>query len=113
MGQYILIGQTPVPEPDLMKWAEWMQTADCIVFQEEIAGGVVSTVFLGLDHQYGAGPPLLFETMVFRDGESVACHRCGTWREAEAQHGDVLAAIRLEKTLKYFRLPLYTFRKPC
>lgn len=25
----------------------------------------VSTVFLGLDHQYGEGPPLVFETMVF------------------------------------------------
>lgn len=25
----------------------------------------VSTVFLGLDHSYGTGPPLLFETMVF------------------------------------------------
>ncbi len=25
----------------------------------------VSTVFLGLNHQYGGGPPLIFETMIF------------------------------------------------
>lgn len=28
-------------------------------------GTTVSTVWLGLDHQYGVGPPLIFETMVF------------------------------------------------
>lgn len=28
----------------------------------------VSTVWLGLDHQYGDGPPLIFETMVFTEG---------------------------------------------
>jgi hypothetical protein len=25
----------------------------------------ISTVWLGLDHQYGDGPPIIFETMVF------------------------------------------------
>lgn len=29
----------------------------------------VSTVLLGLDHQYGDGPPLIFETMVFPEFE--------------------------------------------
>jgi hypothetical protein len=28
-------------------------------------GGIVSTVFLGLDHSYREGPPVLWETMVF------------------------------------------------
>lgn len=39
----------------------------------ELRGGVrVSTVWLGLDHSFGFGPPLIFETMVFGgplDGE--------------------------------------------
>ena len=26
----------------------------------------VSTVWLGIDHQFGNGPPLIFETMTFR-----------------------------------------------
>ena len=29
------------------------------------SGLVVSTVWLGLDHAYDGGPPLIFETMVF------------------------------------------------
>ena len=86
-GKYILVGQTAVPEPDLLRWGHWMEQADRIVFQTEIPGGLVSTVFLGLDHQFDPdGPPLLFETMVFRDGEGHEQERCSTWLEAEAQH---------------------------
>lgn len=33
--------------------------------QEYVAEFWVSTVFLGLDHSYGKGPPILWETMVF------------------------------------------------
>lgn len=36
-------------------------------------GTWISTVWLGLNHQYGSGPPLIFETMVFpRKGPSVS-----------------------------------------
>lgn len=31
-------------------------------------GTWISTVWLGLDHSFGAGPPLIFETMVFEKG---------------------------------------------
>ena len=96
LGRYILIGQTPVLEPDLMTWCEWFESADRVVFQTEIPGGLVSTVFLGLDHQFGIGPPLLFETMIFRDGESDDSWRCSTWLEAEAQHARVV-----EKELRH------------
>lgn len=34
----------------------------------KVDGYEVSTVFLGLDHQHGDGPPLLWETMIFGDG---------------------------------------------
>ncbi|KKL80285.1 hypothetical protein LCGC14_2006310 [marine sediment metagenome] len=50
---------------------------------------VVSTVFLGLNHQYGDGPPLIFETMIF-GGE----HDEKQWRyttEAEALQGHEVA----------------------
>ena len=88
-GRYILIGQTPVPEPSLSKWGEWMEHGDRVVAQTEIPGGMISTVFLGLDHQFSmnpAAPPMLFETMVFLDGEGTDCERCATWLEAEMQH---------------------------
>jgi hypothetical protein len=98
LGQYVLIGQTPVLEPDLLKWSIWMADADRIVFQTEVPGGLVSTVFLGLDHQWGKGPPLLFETMIFRDGETCECERCSTWLQAEAQHLRVVVRITAQKT---------------
>ena len=47
---------------------------------------VVSTVFLGLDHSFGGGPPLLFETMIFDGGEEEHCVRYSTWQQAEEGH---------------------------
>ncbi|MEI6177668.1 MAG: hypothetical protein WCS43_12315 [Verrucomicrobiota bacterium] len=48
---------TPVHEPDLKKWASWFQTADRKVALETIGETKVSTVFLGLDHNFtGEGP---------------------------------------------------------
>lgn len=40
----------------------------------------VSTVFLGLDHQFFDGPPLVFETMVFPGGDT--SQEGGCWRYA-------------------------------
>lgn len=93
---YILVDREPVLEPDLLEWARKFGSCDRVVAQTEIEGGVISTVFLGLDHNWGAGPPLLFETMVFIDGESVLCERCSTWKQAEAQHAYILAQWRRE-----------------
>lgn len=97
-SRYILIGQTPVLEPSLEKWAEWFGRSSTdgsrVVAQTEVGASVVSTVFLGLDHQWGHGPPILFETMIFTDGESEDFQqRCSTWLEAEAQHGRVVAMV--------------------
>jgi hypothetical protein len=59
----------PVPEPDLLTWARWMEeNREMRVLLDELPGGIrVSTVFLGLDHSFGQGPPVLFETMVFAE----------------------------------------------
>jgi hypothetical protein len=47
----------------------------------------ISTVFLGLDHNFfGVGPPLLFETMVFHNNSGEECIRSATWEEAEKIH---------------------------
>lgn len=90
-GKYILVGQTPVPEPDLIKWALWFEESgdDRIVKQTDIGLTRVSTVFLGLDHSFVSAPhyPLLFETMIFTDGRAEDYQeRCSTWMEAEMQH---------------------------
>jgi hypothetical protein len=37
---------------------------------------MVSTVFLGMNHQFGDGPPLLWETMVFMEPPSLTESYC-------------------------------------
>lgn len=86
-GKYILVGHEPVEEPDLFKWAEWMENADRHVretFRDDVR---VSTVFLGLDMSFlGDGPPVLFETMVFINGSGDEMERYSTWDEAVEGH---------------------------
>jgi len=85
--KYILDGHKAVLEPDLIKWAIWFGTAKRHVAKTEITPEIkVSTVFLGLDHQYGDGPPLIFETMVFGGELDGQMERYSTWEEAETGH---------------------------
>lgn len=94
---YTLVGQTPVPEPDSRRWAQWRETADCVVAKTQVSAEVeVSTVFLGLDHQWGSGPPLLFETMIFGGPHDEMQWRYTTWAEAQAGHNAAVATCRNE-----------------
>lgn len=82
---YILDGHKPVPV-DLMTWAKWLQKEDRRVANTVVGDVNVSTVFLGLDHSRGQGPPLIFETMIFGGEHDQFQERCSTWDEAEAMH---------------------------
>jgi len=55
------------------------------------SGARVSTIWLGLDHSFGTGPPVIFETMVFHDGEDFAQDRYATEAEARAGHDRYVA----------------------
>ena len=97
-GRYILVGDEPMAEPDLFVWAAWIETHDRRVALTTIADGIeVSTVFLGLDHRFGPGEPILFETMVFAavhpdlNGDTV---RYSTWDEAEAGHAAMVQRVK-------------------
>lgn len=94
-GKYTLIGQTPVLEPDLLTWARWYETADRRVAEDVIGRARVSTVFLGLDHQYGVGPPILFETMIFGGELNGEEWRYSTWSEAESGHRQAVEKVRV------------------
>jgi hypothetical protein len=60
----------------------------------------VSTVFLGLDHNWlSEEPPLLFETMVFtkdrhRSVDNGYCHRTSTWELALEDHAKAVIWAR-------------------
>ena len=86
---------------ELMEWAKLLEDFDYkIIKQDNLSDGKrVSTVWLGLDQQFGKGKPLIFETMVFSKkkktmilgrklmmGEELNVDRYSTLEEALAGH---------------------------
>ena len=96
---YRLDGKKPVPCGGLAEYARWRATEpDTVtrVAKTEAEGILVSTVFLGIDHNWtGHGPPIVFETMVFGlpalEGYQ---ERYATWDAAEAGHQEAVKAVR-------------------
>ena len=101
IDRYILAGQTPVQEPCLLRWAAYMETAERHVAQTVLADGTrVSTVFVGIDYNWlHDGPPLLFETKVFRDGVGGEWAHYTTWAEAAAGHAAMCFSVQLDADL--------------
>ena len=87
-GHYILDGKTPVPCDDFEAWAIWLHKNDRqVMLTRLIDGSELSTTFLGLDHAFGHGPPVLFETLRMLPGQGVELvGRYRTWAEAEVGH---------------------------
>ena len=92
---YILDGKTPVHEPDIIKWGAWMETANRSVDVDVVLDNIaVSTVFLGIDHNMIGAGPILFETMVFYNGDGRDQYRYSTWEEAEEGHKKVVEELK-------------------
>jgi hypothetical protein len=87
---YTLKGRLPVKCRDVVAWGQWYEASSRSHGRhvaDEVRGGIrVSTVFLGVDHQFGDGPPLLFETMIFADDGCDLFGRYSTWTAAEKGH---------------------------
>ncbi len=51
---------------DTLEWARNFEKGNRVVRQTHLWNGYyVSTIFLGMDHSFGVGPPVIFETMIF------------------------------------------------
>lgn len=100
-----LDGKDPV-RCSLDEWGDFMEHGSRIVQQDWVGGKFLSTVFLGIDHNFlPVGPPLLFETMLFGPrtesfvfngrrrlyGRELYCERTPTWDAAVLIH---LRALR-------------------
>ena len=94
IDKYILKGQEAIPCPDMLNWDQWFEKADRIVAKDTVGDSDVSTIFLGLDHSFGEGPPLLFETMVFGGMLSDAMDRYSTWDDAVDGHNAMVERVR-------------------
>ncbi|MBY3157352.1 hypothetical protein HFO56_34060 [Rhizobium laguerreae] len=117
LENYILDHHDIVPEPDSLKWARWMETADVVVARTDNGIMYISTVFLGIDHNFQGGPPLVFETMTFLtddfseetarlkvDFTGLECWRWSIWEEADAGHWSVVQ--KMFRRLDQFKGPI-------
>ena len=92
---YILIDDEAVPCEDVATWARWFETAERHVATDRVGGVQVSTVFLGLDHDWGLGPlPVLWETMIFGGPHDEYQERYTSRTAALAGHQRALALVQ-------------------
>lgn len=101
MSNYILKGKKPVLIKDVLEWARWFETAKRHVAKDDVGKIRVSTVFLGIDHNFAGGTPILFETMIFgsKKHEGYQERYC-TWQEAEEGHKRALKLVKQKKAVK-------------
>ena len=85
----------PVACDDLDHWAKWFEKADRKVAKSYVGTALIYTVFLGLNHNYGEGDPILWETLIIGgplDNEMDRC--CGSREQAEAMHALMVAKVK-------------------
>lgn len=90
---YILDGKTPVQVSGVQEWATNYERNNSVA-RDTFGKVLVSTVFLGLDHSWDGGKPLLFETMIFGGKHDQYQTRCSTWDEAIIQHEEACKLVR-------------------
>jgi hypothetical protein len=80
-----------------LRWTHLFQDKSYQVVRQTMIGDVmVSTVWLGLDHGHGDGPPIIFETMVFGPKHVFEeQYRYATEADALAEHRKIVAQLRL------------------
>lgn len=105
----------------MLQWAQWLEIDfdRRRVALDQTQYFEVSTVFLGLDHQWGNGPPILFETMVFEREreiieafgelwsvrEDVGLRRYATWDDALTGHQTALRRLQKHEADALAALP--------
>lgn len=106
MQGYYILNEAGEPEQvfDVVTWARWMEAhrdRKRVAYDTLTSGTRISTVFLGLDHNYsGEGPPVLWETMIFGGPHDDDQWRYTSLEEARQGHRDaVLKAMAAEPSV--------------
>jgi hypothetical protein len=85
-------GPVDVTDPAFKELSEeWHKNKT--VRKTDVGDAMVSTVYLGLDHSYGEGPPLIFETMVFGGVLDQQQWRYSTEAQAIEGHARVIGLV--------------------
>ena len=94
---HYILEDEQVVSVDAARWSAWMEfhSHERIVARTVVQAGVeVSTVFLGLNHNWGAGPPILFETMVFGGLLDQEMARYATMEESRQGHWAMVNRVK-------------------
>ena len=103
MCNYILEDGVPKLEPDAVKWWDWFKVIENrrIVDTQVTPTVHVSTVFVGVDQDFGASElPVLWETMVFGGKLDEEMDRYTSLEDAKAGHEAMVARVREAETLE-------------
>lgn len=95
MSNYYNYDGTPLT---LKEWAKKFETDERHIGDDFIDNIHISTVWLGLDHSFGMGEPLIFETMIFGGIYDQEQWRYSTQTQAEIGH--ILAIELVKDSLK-------------
>lgn len=104
--KYVLDEQgNPLAIEDLMIWAEWLEHANRRVARDKVGNCEISTVFLGLDHNWTDGPPLLWETMLFSTNEQELPDelRYTQWRYSSREAAEGGHVLAVEMVRQHYR----------
>lgn len=88
MIKYYTLNENNEPvETDLINGLNFFESAQRYLKKTRFKSGVVSTVFLIIDHNHwGNGEPLLFETMIFGSPVNEWMSRCARYDDAMLIH---------------------------
>ena len=100
MKYYMLIDGLIKEANSINEWLKWNRTSNRRVALNEIDDITISTVFLGIDHNYNTnGLPILFETMIFGGSHDEECFRCSTLEEAKEYHKRAIQLVEESKSM--------------
>ena len=104
-GHYILENQKPVPCLDYDGWARLSSQQKHVSLNYIGRKDWISTIFLGVEHGYECGKPIIFETMIFCEDEKYDQYqeRYTDFYEAAARHLEILDAFRNKEDIENYR----------
>ncbi|CAJ7417392.1 Uncharacterised protein [Burkholderia pseudomallei] len=97
---YVLDGHEPRRARSVLDWMKWFANTDRTVALTRIDDMDVSTVFIGIDHEFSPhgvrfrGEPMLFETAIFTTSRVVRVFRHPSWDEAAHAHAFIVECLQ-------------------
>lgn len=100
--KYILDKEKNIIPANLGEWSNFLKNTreERMVAKNEVNGRFISTVFIGIDHNFYQNENNeihIFETMVFESKENysgIYCSRCGTWERALEEHQKAIEWVK-------------------